>query len=42
VGEEKAVKSYRIALLKSYERGKKGGLVKGVGLGSMFCVLVSS
>ncbi|ONK58954.1 uncharacterized protein A4U43_C08F1440 [Asparagus officinalis] len=42
VGEEKAVKSYGIALLKSYEYGKKGGLVKGLGLGSMYCVLFSS
>ncbi|XP_077237647.1 ABC transporter B family member 2-like [Tasmannia lanceolata] len=42
VGEEKAVKSYMNALEKTYEYGKKGGLAKGVGLGSMHCVLFCS
>ncbi|XP_058092238.1 ABC transporter B family member 10-like [Magnolia sinica] len=31
-GEEKAVKSYRDALQKTYTYGKKGGLAKGLGL----------
>ncbi|KAL4199569.1 hypothetical protein AMTRI_Chr03g145570 [Amborella trichopoda] len=42
VGEEKAVRSYRRALLETYKYGKKGGLAKGVGLGSMHCVLFCS
>lgn len=42
VGEEKSVQSYRNALLKTYEYGKKGGLAKGLGLGSMHCVLFLS
>jgi len=42
VGEEKAVKSYKIGLLTSYEHGKKGGLVKGLGQGAMYCVLFAS
>lgn len=42
MGEEKAMNLYGIALLKSYEYGKKEGLVKGLGLGSMYCVLFSS
>lgn len=41
-GEEKAVKSYKAALMKSYKYGKKGGLVKGLGLGSMHFVLFCS
>ncbi|XP_058084469.1 ABC transporter B family member 10-like [Magnolia sinica] len=41
-GEEKAVKSYRDALQKTYTYGKKGGLAKGLGLGSMHCVLFCS
>ncbi|URD95330.1 ABC transporter transmembrane region [Musa troglodytarum] len=42
VGEEKAVWSYRSALMNTYEYGKKGGLAKGLGLGSMHCVLFLS
>ncbi|KAJ8650519.1 hypothetical protein MRB53_003542 [Persea americana] len=42
VGEEKSVQSYRKALEKTYEYGKKGGLAKGLGLGSMHCVLFLS
>ncbi|RZC54150.1 hypothetical protein C5167_013008 [Papaver somniferum] len=42
VGEEKAVRSYRDALLKTYEYGKKGGLAKGLGLGTLHCVLFCS
>ncbi|XP_042490862.1 ABC transporter B family member 2-like [Macadamia integrifolia] len=42
VGEEKAVLSYKMALKKTYEYGKKGGLAKGVGLGSLHCVLFLS
>ncbi|CAA6669644.1 unnamed protein product [Spirodela intermedia] len=42
VGEEKAVSSYRTALLETYEYGKKGGLAKGLGLGSLHFVLFLS
>lgn len=42
VGEEKAVKSYRAALQKTYKYGKQAGLAKGLGLGSMHCVLFLS
>ncbi|KAG1354245.1 ABC transporter B family member 2 [Cocos nucifera] len=42
VGEDKAVRAYRNALLKTYSYGKKGGLAKGLGLGSMHCVLFCS
>lgn len=42
VGEEKAVKLYRSALIKTYKYGRKGGLAKGLGLGSMHCVLLLS
>ncbi|GAB4834763.1 (ABC) transporter [Ancistrocladus abbreviatus] len=42
VGEEKAVKAYKTALIKTYDYGKKGGLAKGVGLGSMHSVLFLS
>ncbi|KAJ3680674.1 hypothetical protein LUZ60_016952 [Juncus effusus] len=42
VGEENAVKSYRNALKKTYKYGKRGGLAKGLGLGSMHCVLFLS
>lgn len=42
VGEEKAVRSYRNALVKTYKYGKKGGLAKGLGLGSLHCVLFLS
>ncbi|KAK1284857.1 ABC transporter B family member 2 [Acorus calamus] len=41
-GEDKAVKSYRDALVKTYKYGRKGGLAKGAGLGSMHCVLFLS
>lgn len=36
------MKAYRNALLKTYSYGKKGGLAKGLGLGSMHCVLFCS
>ncbi|KQK00850.1 ABC transporter B family member 2 [Brachypodium distachyon] len=42
VGEEKAVRAYREALLRTYRHGKKGGLAKGLGLGSMHSVLFLS
>lgn len=42
VGEEKAVKSYRSALQGTYKYGKKGGLAKGLGLGSLHCILFLS
>ncbi|XP_010274280.1 PREDICTED: ABC transporter B family member 2-like isoform X2 [Nelumbo nucifera] len=42
VGEEKAVKMYKDALAKTYTYGKRGGLAKGMGLGSMHCVLFLS
>ncbi|KAM0934126.1 putative ABC-type xenobiotic transporter [Dioscorea sansibarensis] len=42
VGEEKSVKMYKDALLKTYEYGKKAGLAKGLGLGSVHCVLFLS
>eukprot|EP00262_Sarcandra_glabra_P003246 TRINITY_DN13862_c0_g1_i1.p1 TRINITY_DN13862_c0_g1~~TRINITY_DN13862_c0_g1_i1.p1 ORF type:complete len:1254 (+),score=143.38 TRINITY_DN13862_c0_g1_i1:192-3953(+) len=42
VGEEKAVKSYTTSLLKTYKYGKKGGLAKGMGLGTLHCVLFCS
>lgn len=42
VGEDKAVRAYRNALLQTYSYGKKGGLAKGLGLGSMHCVLFCS
>ncbi|XP_043716624.1 ABC transporter B family member 2-like [Telopea speciosissima] len=42
VGEEKVILSYKNALKKTYEYGKKGGLAKGMGLGSMHCVLFLS
>ncbi|XP_068649595.1 ABC transporter B family member 10-like [Aristolochia californica] len=42
VGEEKAVRSYRNALQKTYQYGKKAGLAKGLGLGTMHCVLFLS
>ncbi|KAF9617407.1 hypothetical protein IFM89_036328, partial [Coptis chinensis] len=41
-GEEKAVESYKTALMKTYKYGKKGGLAKGLGLGSMHFVLFCS
>jgi ATP-binding cassette, subfamily B (MDR/TAP), member 1 len=42
VGEEKAVRTYREALLTTYKYGKRGGLAKGLGLGSMHSVLFLS
>ncbi|CAN6274849.1 unnamed protein product [Urochloa humidicola] len=42
VGEDKAVRSYRDALLRTYKYGKRGGLAKGLGLGSMHSVLFLS
>ncbi|XP_057448648.1 ABC transporter B family member 2-like [Lotus japonicus] len=41
-GEERAVKSYKEALMKTYVNGRKAGLAKGLGLGSMHCVLFLS
>ncbi|XAR54796.1 Xenobiotic-transporting ATPase [Bertholletia excelsa] len=41
-GEEKAVRSYRQALLHTYKYGWKAGLAKGLGLGSVHCVLFLS
>ncbi|CAN7040240.1 unnamed protein product [Brassica oleracea var. botrytis] len=41
-GEEKAVKSYGEALENTYTYGRKAGLAKGLGLGSMHCVLFLS
>ncbi|KAB1209235.1 ABC transporter B family member 2 [Morella rubra] len=40
--EERAVRSYKTALMNTYKYGKKGGLAKGLGLGSMHCVLFLS
>ncbi|CAK9173411.1 unnamed protein product [Ilex paraguariensis] len=41
-GEERAVKSYTTALLNTYKYGKKAGLSKGLGLGTLHCVLFLS
>ncbi|XP_010491749.1 PREDICTED: ABC transporter B family member 10 [Camelina sativa] len=41
-GEEKAVSSYLGALKNTYTYGRKAGLAKGLGLGSMHCVLFLS
>lgn len=41
-GEEAALKLYGAALFKTYEYGKKAGLAKGLGLGSMHCTLFLS
>ncbi|KAA8525861.1 hypothetical protein F0562_007716 [Nyssa sinensis] len=41
-GEERAVKSYRTALLNTYSYGRKAGLAKGLGLGTLHCVLFLS
>ncbi|KAI4314502.1 hypothetical protein L6164_027405 [Bauhinia variegata] len=41
-GEERAVRSYREALMKTYKNGRKAGLAKGLGLGSVHCVLFLS
>ncbi|KAM1034163.1 ABC transporter B family member 2-like [Malus sylvestris] len=40
--EDKAVREYKAALLKTYKYGKKAGLAKGLGLGSMHCSLFLS
>ncbi|KAJ8438967.1 hypothetical protein Cgig2_018878 [Carnegiea gigantea] len=42
VGEERAAKSYKTALLKTYKYGMKGGVAKGLGLGSLHSVLFLS
>ncbi|XP_042050819.1 ABC transporter B family member 2-like [Salvia splendens] len=42
VGEEKAVKSYTESLLGTYKYGRKAGLAKGLGLGTLHCVLFLS
>ncbi|KAF7138356.1 hypothetical protein RHSIM_Rhsim07G0129600 [Rhododendron simsii] len=41
-GEEMALRSYRTALLSTYQYGKKAGLAKGLGLGTLHCVLFLS
>ncbi|GLT91243.1 hypothetical protein SLE2022_091400 [Rubroshorea leprosula] len=41
-GEEKAVRSYTEALMSTYKYGRRAGLTKGLGLGSMHCVLFLS
>lgn len=41
-GEERAVRSYRAALVNTYKYGRKAGLAKGLGLGSLHCVLFLS
>lgn len=41
-GEEKAVRSYKEALINTYKYGRKAGLTKGLGLGSMHAVLFLS
>ncbi|KDP36504.1 hypothetical protein JCGZ_09330 [Jatropha curcas] len=41
-GEERAVASYRDALRNTYKYGKKAGLAKGLGLGTLHCVLFLS
>ncbi|CAH8332285.1 unnamed protein product [Eruca vesicaria subsp. sativa] len=41
-GEERATKLYRRALKKTYKYGRKAGLIKGLGLGSLHCVLFLS
>ncbi|KAJ7943849.1 ABC transporter B family-like protein [Quillaja saponaria] len=41
-GEERAVRSYKEALTNTYKYGRKAGLAKGLGLGSMHCVLFLS
>lgn len=42
VGEEKAVKLYTESLLDTYKYGRKAGLAKGLGLGTLHCVLFLS
>ncbi|PIN22820.1 Multidrug/pheromone exporter, ABC superfamily [Handroanthus impetiginosus] len=41
-GEERAVKLYTNSLLHTYKYGKKAGLAKGLGLGTLHCVLFLS
>ncbi|KAE8723614.1 ABC transporter B family member 2 [Hibiscus syriacus] len=41
-GEERAVKSYKEALMNTYKYGRSAGLARGLGLGSMHCVLFVS
>ncbi|KAI8546885.1 hypothetical protein RHMOL_Rhmol07G0154000 [Rhododendron molle] len=41
-GEERALRAYRTALLSTYQYGKKAGLAKGLGLGTLHCVLFLS
>ncbi|CAK9309521.1 unnamed protein product [Citrullus colocynthis] len=41
-GEERAVNLYKGALKNTYKYGRKAGLAKGLGLGSMHCVLFLS
>ncbi|KAL5865632.1 hypothetical protein ACOSQ3_003146 [Xanthoceras sorbifolium] len=41
-GEERAVRLYREALANTYKYGRKAGLAKGLGLGSLHCVLFFS
>uniref|UniRef100_M4DRJ2 ABC transporter B family member 2-like n=1 Tax=Brassica campestris TaxID=3711 RepID=M4DRJ2_BRACM len=41
-GEERAAKLYREALKNTYKYGRKAGLIKGLGLGSLHCVLFLS
>eukprot|EP00257_Ricinus_communis_P020658 XP_015579937.1 ABC transporter B family member 2 [Ricinus communis] len=40
--EEKAVRSYKEALKNTYQYGRKAGLAKGLGLGTLHCVLFLS
>jgi len=42
IGEDKAVSSYKNALQETYEIGKKSGIAKGLGLGSMHSLLFLS
>eukprot|EP00249_Psilotum_nudum_P017807 c26498_g2_i1 orf=1-1242(-) len=39
VGEEKAVRSYKMALQTTFKLGKKGGMAKGVGIGCTYGLL---
>ncbi|CDY42770.1 BnaA03g47690D [Brassica napus] len=41
-GEERAAKLYRGALKSTYKYGRKAGLIKGLGLGSLHCILFLS
>ncbi|KAK9667818.1 hypothetical protein RND81_13G012700 [Saponaria officinalis] len=42
VGEERAVNSYKAALMKTYKYGMKGGVAKGLGMGALHSVLFLS